>query len=304
MELKINDLKKITFGAINIIEKEDGIHFYKCTQKQVDAWYSNSQSLGLRAETTTGIRFDFVTDATYMELELVSGKFEVFLNGVFVESYNQSTKINLSGTNRVTILMSSHEVTVFKSVSLSDCASITPHRFDTKILFMGDSITQGWESGLDYLSYAMRITNMLNANSVVNGVGGGYFDPDTFDIINFDPDTVIIAYGTNDWGHYKTKEDLIKNADGFLKKIKDNYGNKKVYCITPIWRESEGETKAMGTFYECIDIVSQIIDKYGFNKIDGFTLVPHRSDYYTDGLHPNAIGFSLYAENLIKVLGK
>ena len=33
------------------------------------------------------------------------------------------------------------------------------------------------------------------------------------------PDMVVVAYGTNDWGHYKTLAELHEHAGGFLQLI-------------------------------------------------------------------------------------
>ena len=38
MKLTYEQIKQITTGAIEIEQQEDGIHFYKCTKKQIAAW--------------------------------------------------------------------------------------------------------------------------------------------------------------------------------------------------------------------------------------------------------------------------
>ena len=43
--------------------------------------------------------------------------------------------------------------------------------------------------------------------------------------------------------------------------------------------------------------------KHGVTVIDGRTLTPHLPEFYSDKvLHPNALGFGVYAENLIKAI--
>ena len=51
MRLTFDQIRSITVGAVAVTEEQDGIHFSKCTQKQVDAWYNLKQDLGIRAET-------------------------------------------------------------------------------------------------------------------------------------------------------------------------------------------------------------------------------------------------------------
>ena len=61
--------------------KKDGLHFYKCTKKQVDAWYARETILGERAETTTGIRPDFHTNSPRLVLDAAMGnEFDVLIN--------------------------------------------------------------------------------------------------------------------------------------------------------------------------------------------------------------------------------
>ena len=61
MKLTFEQIKQITTGAIRIKQKEDGIHFYKCTEKQIDAWTEKHKDLGMRAASTTGVCLDFHT---------------------------------------------------------------------------------------------------------------------------------------------------------------------------------------------------------------------------------------------------
>jgi len=53
------------------------------------------------------------------------------------------------------------------------------------------------------------------------------------------------------------------------------------------------------SFRECCDIVKAEIEKQGMLLIEGEKLVPHLPEFFEDGfLHPNDIGFGIYAQNL------
>ena len=53
------------------------------------------------------------------------------------------------------------------------------------------------------------------------------------------------------------------------------------------------------------DMVEAEAEARGFYVINGLKLVPPLDDFYADRyLHPNDLGFGLYAENLIKELIK
>ena len=317
MRLSFNDIKNITVGAVRIDEQVDGIHFHKCTQKQVNAWLALSETLGARAEATTGIRLDFHTNSRTLAFRVSSGiKFELYINDVFRVQYKMDEHpdgivAELNGPygeelleKRVTLYFPSHDDPgVLEYLELDDGATVVPHKFDTKMLFIGDSITQGWNSGIDTFSYAYRVSRVFNAQSVINGIGGAYFHDTTFDSIDFAPDTVFVAFGTNDFGHFKTIDEFKHHCRAFLESVKSEYATtaKNIYVISPIWRaDAYTRERSMGTFDDCRRVVIDTAATLSLTHIDGLSLVPPIQEYFADQyLHPNALGFSIYAESLI-----
>jgi hypothetical protein len=324
MNLTLEDIKSVAVGALRVWQEADGIHFSKCTEKQESAWDAEEPVLGERARATTGVRLDFHTDAKALRFCFAEGgKCEVHIDGLFRHQFPENED-RLAGNwievalrdplgapldaCRVTLVFPAHDIGVLKGVEAVEGTFITPHRFDCKILFIGDSITQGWAALTDSFSYAWRVSRHFNANSVIQGVGGGYFCEATFDRIDFDPDIVVVAYCTNDWGHYATIAELHEHAGGFLDLIAKEYSGKKIVCISPIWRDikfTDLSKKSMGSFSECRAAVIEEIEKRGLIHIDGLSLVPPLNEFYYDQyLHPNNEGFSHYAENLIIAMEK
>ena len=312
MILTNEQIKAIAFGFVYTEESEKGVRFYKCTKKQIDAWSSLSDFLGSGSRCTTGIRLDFHTSSKTLTLE-AEGRFELHIDGLYSQTLifdegKKRTTVSLkkecvSDDARVTLIFPSHSAGLLTSVELDDGASVTPHVFDKRLLFIGDSITQGWDSGYDSLSYAWRTTSFFNAESVIHGVGGGYFDKDVFDSIDFVPDAVIVAFGTNDFAYRGSIDEMISHAHGFLSLLSTEYKDKKLFYISPIWRSAQA--MAMGSFDDCRKALIKEAEDCGFTHIDGITLVPHSSEFYADEiLHPSALGFGIYAENLIKILVK
>lgn len=319
MRLTFEDIKKITFGALRIEECEDGIHFCKMTKKQEEAFLALSEFLYNGARTTTGVRLDFHTNSKNLTFSASSGtKFELYINDVLCRQFNceelrgEGTPASAelvspcesdSDTVRVTLVFPSHSVGVLEYIELDDGATVTPHTFDTKILFIGDSITQGWNSKYDSFSYAWRVTRFFNAESVIQGIGGSYFHETTFDEFDFDPDTVIVALGTNDFGHYPTFDEMIAHASAHMDLIAKRYKGKKIFAISPIWREVQ--QKPSGSFSQLRRLLIEEFEKHSFIHVDGLSLVPHFPEFMADKtLHPNDLGFSLYAENLIEKMLK
>ena len=317
MRLAFEQIKQITKGAIRITQMEDGIHFYKCTEKQIAAWTARNKDLGARAAGTTGVRLDFHTSSQHLSFATAQGnKFELYIDNIlhrqFLLKDEKQASValcdalgNRKDEYRVTLIFPSHDAGgVLEWLELDDGASVIPHIYDRKILFIGDSITQGWASKYDSLSYAWRVTRHFNADSVIQGIGGAYFHEDCFDSIDFDPDFVLVAYGTNDFGYYKTYEELRLHASRHLALIAQEYRGKKIFVLSPIWRDKR-EGKSMGTFEECRAIVAREAEVLGLTHIDGLSLVPPMPELFGDAyLHPNDEGFALYAENLIIALEK
>lgn len=290
MRLSKDTILSIAFGAVQIETLESGLRFYKCTKKQIDTWTKERQDLGERAAGCTGVRLDFHTDAQWIRFKAPYGKFELLVDDLTVAQFNAGEETEFyaelgEGEKRVLLLFPSHDVAgILEWVELPDGAHLTPHQYDRKLLFIGDSITQGWNSGFDSTSYAWRVTRKLNADSVINGIGGAYYLADSFDSIDFDPDTVIVAYGTNDYGHFSTQEELRNECAGFLDQIKDAYGERDVYCILPIYMFDPKGVRKMGTLEDCRRVIREEIEKREFNVIDGFKLVPHLEFFYADAV--------------------
>ena len=55
MKLTLDQIKSVTTGALRVEQEADGIHFYKCTGKQIAFWYGEREVLGERALCTTGV---------------------------------------------------------------------------------------------------------------------------------------------------------------------------------------------------------------------------------------------------------
>lgn len=312
--LTFDEIKNITFGAVKITEEADGVHFFKCTDKQNEAWKALSEVLGTRALTTTGVHMEFYTDSKTLRFSFIQGgKFDIWIDGVLMHKINMNQfrdegkipEIALGeGEKRVMLALPSHSTGVLSFIEVDDGAFVRAAEFKTKMLFIGDSITQGYNADYDSLSFAYRTAMFFDAEYVIQGIGGAFYHESTFDEIPFDADTVIIAYGTNDFSRSKSIDEIYGHADKFLAQVKDYYAGKRLVALSPIWR-ADDQDRACGSFKQACDAVKKAAELNGFEVIDGMTLVPHITEFFKDAhLHPNDLGFGLYAENLIKALNK
>ncbi|MBE6610167.1 MAG: SGNH/GDSL hydrolase family protein, partial [Ruminococcaceae bacterium] len=287
--LTFDEIKSITFGTVKITEEENGVHFFKCTDKQNEAWRALSETLGTRALTTTGVHMEFYTDSKTLRFSFIQGgKFDIWIDGVLMRKINMDQfrkedkvpEIDLGeGEKRVMIALPSHSIGVLSFVELDDGAFVRAAEFKTKMLFIGDSITQGYNADYDSLSYAYRTAMFFDAEYVIQGIGGAFYHESTFDEIPFDADTVIIAYGTNDFSRSKSIDEIYGHADKFLAQVKDYYAGKRLVALSPIWR-ADDQDRACGSFKQACDAVKNAAEKNGFEVIDGMKLVPHITEFF------------------------
>lgn len=315
MKIDYQTMKNLTVGAAEIWEESDGLHFAKCTQAQVAAWEKEAPWLSANVAATTGIRLDFDTDSSFVQFSVAAGKkFEMMIDGVLTHQFlaqgeNQSCTFRVElgeRGNRKHIVFSlpSHgQPGVLTGMELDDGAYAQKHSFDRKLLFLGDSITQGWDSHYDQLSYAYQVSRALNGESIIQGVGGGFFAPKTLSDIDFCPDMVFVAYGTNDFCHFSSLQEVRERATNYLHKVKQMYSMATVYVITPIWRQDLDAPRPMGTFAQCCNLIKEVATSLELNVIDGNKLVPHLEGFFFDDVHPNGLGFTFYAQNLLKKIG-
>ena len=320
MKLSTDQIRSLTVGAVHMEEQEGILSFFKCTKQQSDAWFALNKGLGERSLTTTGIRLDFHTDSKHLTFTPASpGKYEVDVDGLLRCQFHagseefpvgQPISLPLCGPLgeikeevRVTLYLPSHSVGSLSAVELDEGAKTCRHSFDRKWLMIGDSITQGWDSQFDSLSYAYRVSRFFNAESVIQGIGGARFHESTFDAaLPFDPDVVSVAYGTNDFNHYKTKEEMRAHTRSFLEQVAKTYEGKSIFVISPIWR-ADSKERPLGTFEEARAVVIQEAERLGLIHIDGLELVPPLPEFFADKyLHPHDMGFGVYAEQLISRL--
>ena len=218
-------IKKITVGAVRIWEDADGFRFARFTEEEEAGWYSCTKILGDRCRSLCGIRLEFLTDASEISFMLSSGnKVDVWLNGVYHRTVcfsdvreNGETKVVIplkdqlgapNGETRVALWLPHHGGGCVSLLDAEGATYIRPVEFKHRLLFLGDSITQGWNSERESMGYADRISRFYDAYAVNCAVGGGCFSTATIGENGSKPEAVVVAFGTNDFAKWSSPEEL------------------------------------------------------------------------------------------------
>jgi len=329
MKLNLEQIQAVSQGCEEIVLLDEGFEIERFTKAERDAYLTSH--LESRIHTTAGVKLRFKTDAgsIYIKLE---AKFtcdrsffalDILKNGEMIDSVKNfedkdmtgfyswteyplgeyEKTIQLGDGEKEICLVLPYTVRLYiKEVTLVGASYITPVKKEKNILFYGDSITHGYDAAHPSNCYASIISEALNCNALVKAVSGEKFFPELAKIKNsLNPEYVVIAYGTNDWGAGE-KEVFNTRSREFIEAIKENYPEAKIFVISPIWRKDnvKENSEIEDIFYigKKLCQICENMDKVYY--IDGWNLVSHDENLFGDlRLHPNDNGFKEYAKNLL-----
>jgi lysophospholipase L1-like esterase len=211
-----------------------------------------------------------------------------------------------------------------------------------KLLFLGDSITQGVGASVYENCYVSLVGQMLNCEVVNYGVSGTRIGRQEFithnaTVWNYDfrlraqimgeqADKVFVFGGTNDYGHGRlilgNVEDRKPNTFCYelrllIEALVEKYGKEKLCFILPLHRFDEegvpckGNGDEMGaTLSEYVNAMRSIIKEYGIDILDLFEngipkpIVNTGDEYTVDGVHPNDSGYQFIAKKICEYISK
>ncbi|RKM54235.1 SGNH/GDSL hydrolase family protein [Butyrivibrio sp. X503] len=314
MVLSNEELKEIYFGAYEFEGTEDGyLQAFQYNKDQIeyfkgalDFWYE-------RCTATTAKTFEFTTEASEVSFDYKiiwkgsEDSFELMIDGqitniVYVKDIADEGRLSWklpTGKKSVVIYLPADETVLVRNFEID--AAYTKAAKNEKVLWLGDSITQGYgplRSGCTYVSVANRI---LNYDIVNQGIGGYIYDKNCLmKMEGYNPDKIIVALGTNQYGD----ADAVQAVEEYYERLIGIYGNEiPILCISPLWRgDSEEGIPVLMAFCEK---VKEIAGSYkNVSVIDGMEMVPHLPEYFLDLLHPNPLGCEIYGRNLVEKIRK
>ncbi|MBR3508962.1 MAG: SGNH/GDSL hydrolase family protein [Lachnospiraceae bacterium] len=323
-------LKNYYFGAYRFEETEDGwLQAFQYSKAQEDYFKEAFDFWYERCTASTAKTIEFVTEATKVSFDFKliwmgsPDSFELAVDGQITKiayvmdfmkedmpepdfskgfpgwNLPKEGKIEWDlpeGKKHVVIYLPADATVLVRNLEIN--AEAERPAKNEKVLWLGDSITQGFgplRSAQTYVSVANRI---LNYDIVNQGIGGYVYDKKSLmKMDGYQPDKLIVALGTNQYG-----DETMTAVEEYYETLTGIYGNEiPILCISPIWRgdQPEGYEK----FVDFCKNIKKIAGSYkNVTVVDGFTLVPHLKEYYLDNLHPNCLGAEVYGRNLVEVI--
>ena len=313
MILTNQELKNIYFGAYEFEETEDGyLQSFQYSKEQVEYFKGAFEMWYERCTASSAKTLEFTTSATTISFDYKFiwkcslDSFELMVDGLitdiaYVKDIADEGTITWNlpeGENDVVIYLPSDATVLIRNFTID--ADVKRAVKNEKVLWLGDSITQGYgplRSSHTYVSVANR---MLNYDILNQGIGGYIYDKNSLmKMEGYTPDKIIVALGTNQYG-----DETMTAVEEYYERLIGIYGNEiPILCITPLWRGDSED--GIPTLIAYCEKIKKIVAQYkNIRVVEGMKLVPHLPEYFLDNLHPNCLGCELYGRNLVKEIQK
>ena len=306
-----DELKTIYFGAYSFAETEDGcLQAFQYSDPQMDYFRRTFDFWYDRCMASTAKTIEFTTEAREVSFEYrfiwkdSEDSFELAIDGLiekiwYVKDLADVGKIAFTlpeGKKTVAVYLPADATVLIRNFT-ADAAVARPAKGE-KVLWLGDSITQGYgplRSAMTYVSVANRL---LNYDIINQGIGGYVYDKNSLmKMEGYSPDKIIVALGTNQY-----RSETTEAVEEFYQTLIRIYGEKiPVLCVSPLWRGDNPEE--LPKFDGFCEEIKRIAGQYAnVTVVDGFRLVPHLPEYFLDNLHPNCLGAETCGRNLVEAI--
>lgn len=208
-----------------------------------------------------------------------------------------------------------------------------------KIVFLGDSITEGAGTSCKENQYVELIGQRLHCQVVNFGISGTRiakqtklseepaFDKDfqgRVETLDEDADKVFVFGGVNDYGHGDALFGHFNEKDPYtfygglrclVESLIDKYGKENLNFILPLGMKDDdkpcgvGSVKNHATLSDYVKIMREVLDYYQVAYLDLFHKLPvptqdGGNEWFCDSVHPNDKGHVWIAEQVITLLTK
>ena len=318
MDIDLRERRDLFPGCSGCTETDDGLLLSRFDED--NAWAGLG---GFMQGCAAGIRIASVTDARRLRLalrlgpapfEFGRGTVDVLVDDRTVYSRQPEgpcedgqrfvVEVALpSGRKEVTVYLPTYRQAAVEALSLDGATFADPVRsFRGRILFIGDSITQGYGSS-PADCYAARYARLTGRDFLNLGIGGACMParlPETLRVD--DCSEVVFAFGTNDANNSRKPGELRVALGNFIAFMKDRPPRVTIWSPVP-WPQGEREGKR-----DSWELVSGAIRTFvaaapTVRYVDGATILPWDDGYFVDGIHPNTVGMAMVAHGFCAAAG-
>ncbi|PYV12015.1 MAG: hypothetical protein DMG07_17965, partial [Acidobacteria bacterium] len=173
-----------------------------------------------------------------------------------------------------------------------------------QLIFIGDSITQGWEGeGKEVWARYYGPRNAINL-----GIGGDrtqhvLWRLDNGNLAGLKPKAAVLMIGTNNSnGEDNTVEQIAEGVTAIVKKLRDKLPGTKILLI-PIFPRSENPSAIRGKVLQVNQVLQKLADEqnifwtdFGYRFVSADGTIPR--ELMPDYLHLSAKGYGIWAESI------
>ena len=211
-----------------------------------------------------------------------------------------------------------------------------------KLLFLGDSITEGVGASAKEKNYVNLVRAAIGCEAVNYGVSGTrigrqthvYCDNTVWNydfrlraqIMDGEADKVFVFGGTNDYGHgslylgnpnERIPETFCTELRLLIEDLIDKYGKEKLCFLLPLRRYKDEKGIACkgdsgdelgASLFEYVKAMREIVSEYGIDFVDLYEngipkpLISTGDQYTVDGVHPNDKGYEIIANRICEYI--
>lgn len=307
-------MEKLFKGCLEVNKGKLGYFGVRFLEKQLSYLKKMGKHYEIRSLCGASIYLEFINKNKEIEIKFNANNYarenfcvDIYKNDIFLESKYFGKNIQ-SGVLKIKDIILGNKYTVFFPNTCSwyieeikGEIEASCEKTSKRVLILGDSISQGMETLNPSITYVNLLRKIKKWNILNQGVGGMEFESLVLEKMKkFNPELIIVALGTNDVLKNDNIEIKFKEIEEYFEKIKEIYRTQEIVIITPIPILNE-------KYKENYEKIQQKLKKIGLkNKykiINGEELIiKNKKFYYDKEIHPNELGFTTMALNLINKL--
>ena len=303
------------------VECRDGIYYPQRFSEELLQFYASiDEGKEIRARSAAGITMECITDAEEIRFCYVTKgfcrdfvAFDIFENDIFMQTMTEPNRSpegcvryrkRTAGAVKLTVFLPQ---CVALGISQIHMGKWQPSEDPAeKILFLGDSITQGMVVSSPSQAFPVLLSRFLRCDYLNTGVGGYVFDKASLQgLRDIRADKIVIAYGTNDYHMVNigklTLEQFRQNVEAYLDEVIRMFPQGEILVLTPIWRGDCTE-QSWKLFVHMGTLIRECALARNLEVVDGLTIIGHDERLYVDGIHPGDWGANMMALNILHAL--